>query len=770
MSEMSPEERARVKIDETLQSVGWELLGRHKTETSVGEDATGYIEEYPTADGPVDYGFIIRGELYSLLEAKKESEAATGHFQQLQRYVEAVTTNHAVNDDIGLPVGFVSNGEKFCRYDFRDNGLNPTTFTSFYTPDELQTLVERDYNSAVSHFENTPIEEIDPKLWDHQRDAVEGVKNSLREGNPFSLIRITTGAGKTRSAMALSYQLLESGFAESILYIPDSRQIANQAETDFTEYNPLGTSNSFSDQYIVEDLQSSVSHRVETANVVVTTLQKMYEIAQDDPSRLSAGKFDVIITDECHRSIYNSDGYGQVLDQIDAIEVGLTATPTKQTVQRYNGNKVIDYGYGEALRDGHVVPYEANKVKTRITMDGVKKDGEYYPAKDLGRRFSVPDTHRKVAEKIYEEIDEKTELVLIFAAGDDHANEIVHDLRQEGPFANESPDFIQKITYSADNPGETLTNFKDPYSPPYIAVTVQKIEAGVDIRPLENVVMLRPVKSPVLFNQMVGRGTRIYDDKEKFRLFDFVGVLDYFDDLPPFGTEEFERDDWHDGEPDDSDEPESPDEFKIINEPDEVVLSERYFQLEEIDGKITGEEYRQQFTFDVQKRADEIDEILRTSGTITEANDRILDLLTEESGHYVPLHILQVFNKDYQYETSSDTPNSVLVLNIINDILYGYYPDFDHRVQYAKKQLMENNDLNDVEKEYLEAFVHVSNPPDGIELSQLRHPPLSNMGGPERARENFSSMEIQAFIDEFQSLLSDPVNEELRNPEGHIMI
>ena len=426
---------------------------------------------------------------------------------------------------------------------------------------------------------------------------MSGVEQSLSDGDPYSLIRITTGAGKTRSAMALTVRLLESGYADNILYIPDSRGISDQVKTDYIEYDPLGTSNSFSDNYIVEDLQDNVSHRLETANVVVTTLQKMYEIAQDDPSRLSAGKFDVIITDECHRSIYNSDGYGQVLDQIDAVEIGLTATPTKKTVQRFNDNRVVDYGYNQALVDGHVVPYEANQIKTKITMDGVERDGEYYPAKDLGRKFSVPDTHRKAAERIHDEIDEKTELILIFAVSDAHATEIVHDLRQAGPFADERSEFIQKITYNADAPEQTLKNFKDPYSPPYIAVTVQKIEAGIDIRPLENVVMLRPVKSPVLFNQMVGRGTRTYDDKDKFRLFDFVGVLDYFDYLPPFGTEDHERDEG--GESGRSNEADQSDDFEIINEPDEVVLSKRYFQLERIDGKITGKEYRQQFVFDL---------------------------------------------------------------------------------------------------------------------------------------------------------------------------
>jgi len=249
--------------------------------------------------------------------------------------------------------------------------------------------------------------------------------------------------------------------------------------------------------------------------------------------------------------------------------------------------------------------------------------------------------------------------------------------------------------------------------------------------------MLRPVKSPVLFNQMVGRGTRTYDDKEKFRLFDFVGVLDYFDYLPPFGTEEHERDETSGGESESPNESDESDEFKIINEPDEVVLSERYFQLEEKDGKITGEEYRQQFEFDVQKRANEIDNSLRSADTIIDAKERVLDILAEESGHYVPLHVLQVFNNEYRYEASSDTPNALIVLNIINDILYGYYPDFDNRLQYAQQQLMEDNNLNRVEKEYLEAFVHVASPPNGIEISQLRHPPISAIGGRDRARENF---------------------------------
>jgi type I restriction enzyme R subunit len=766
MNNKTPEEKSRAKIDKQLNNLGWESLGEFKTEDAVGEGATGYIGEYQTDDGPVDYGLIVEGNLFAILEAKKGSANVTGQFQQLQRYSKAVSTPHAVDDEIGLPIGFVGNGEIFCRYDFREYGVNPTTFSSFYTPDELKSLVRRDYNAAIKYFNQVGPRDVDPDLWDHQRDAVNGVKDSLQEGNPYSLIRITTGAGKTRCAMALSHQLLEGGFADSILYIPDSRQIANQARDDFTEYDPVGIDNTFSDNYITKDLQNNVPHRLQSANVIVTTLQKMYEIAQDDPSRLSAGRFDVIITDECHRSIYNSEGYGQVLDQIDAIEIGLTATPTKQTIQRFNDNRVVNYGYNEALVDEHVVPYEANQIKTKITMDGVEKDGEYYPARELGRKFSVPDTHRKAAEVIHSEIDSKTELILIFAASDAHATAIVHDLRQSGPFAKENSEFIQKITYNADKPDQTLTNFKDPYSPPYIAVTVEKIEAGIDIRPLENVVMLRPVKSPVLFNQMVGRGTRTYDDKEKFRLFDFVGVLDYFEYLPPFGTEEHERDRSPGGEQASTDQSDQ-EEFKIINEPDEVVLTERYFQLDDIEGKITGEEYKQQFKFDVKKNADEIDEILHSADSVVDAKERVLDTLAEESGHYVPLHVIQVFNNDLPYETSSDMSNAVLVLNVINTILYGYYPDFDDRLTYTKQQLSDEHELNEVEKEYLEAFVHVASPPNGISISQLRHPPLSTMGSVERANKNFSSMDLRTFVDKFRSLITNPIGSELQNPSIH---
>lgn len=489
----------------------------------------------------------------------------------------------------------------------------------------------------------------------------------------------------------------------------------------------------------------------------------MYEIAQSNPYELSAGKFDVIITDECHRSIYNSDGYGQVLDQIDAVEVGLTATPTEKTKQRFDENRVVEYDYGEALADGHVVPYDAHKIRTKITMDGVEdENGEHHPAKDLGSTFSVPDTHKKAAETLYRNIETKTELTLIFAASDSHATAIVHDLRQAGPFADENPEFIQKITYNADNPSETLTKFKDPYSPPYIVVTVQKIEAGIDIRPLKNIVMLRPVKSPVLFNQMVGRGTRTYDDKEKFRLFDFVGVLEYFDDLPPFATMDYEGQKESESNSTDS---ETSNDFKIINEPDEVVLTEQYFQLEGTEGKVTGEEYRQQFILDIQERADEIHNALNSADSITDAKRRVLNILHKESKHYVPLHILQVFNNDYYF--TSDLPNGLLLLNLINSLLYGYYPDFDDRIQYAERQLSDKYDLNDTEQQYLHGLTHIAAPPDGIEFDQLRHPPLSKIGGPGRAQEEFTSVGIEEFVNELRSLLSDPVNATIQEPGTH---
>lgn len=766
MSKQSPEGRAREDISKTLKSVGWTYLGEYETEASVGVDATGYIEEYQTDSGPVDYGLIIQGELYSVIEAKKKSANVTGQFQQLHRYVKNVETQYAA-EDAGVPVGFVGNGEEFCRYDFRDHGLNPTTFTSFYTPDELQTLVEKDYSSAINYLDKTPASELDPDLWDHQRDAVDGVKQSLKEGNPYSLIHITTGAGKTRSAMALSYQLLRSGFADSILYIPDSRDIASDVEAKFTEYDPPGSNNSFADDYIIQNLAEDTLHRIENANIVITTLQMMYEIARDNPSDLSAGKFDVIITDECHRSIYNSDGYGQVLRQIDAVEVGLTATPTERTIQRYNGNKAVEYTYKEALKDNNVVPYEAIEVRTQITMRGVEKDGEHYPARHIGRKFSVPDTHRKAAKTIYDEINEKDELTLIFAASDAHATAIVHDLRQAGPFSDEPPEFIQKITYNADNPSNTLNNFKDPYSPPYIAVTVQKIEAGVDIRPLMNVVLLRPVKSPVLLNQMIGRGTRVYDDKEKFRIFDFVGVLDWHDGLPPFATDRHTQTSDSEGQSESSDKSECSDEFEIIDKPDEVILNEKYFRLEGKEGKLTGEEYKALFRLDVQKRADEIDDALRSSDSVTDAKERILDILSGESGYYVPSHIVQVFSNEYQHDFLSDIPSAIQFLNIINDILYGYLPKFDDRIAYARRQLKEKYQLSGIEQEYLSALTNEASPPDGVDFAELRRPPLAPEYSIERAEENFSSTDIRTFVNKFRSLLSDPIDNELHSSQDH---
>jgi type I restriction enzyme R subunit len=750
----TPEGRAREKIDRQLQQKGWEKLGEYIDHDDLNNlDGTGYIEELGTETGPADYGLIIDGDLVSVIEAKKETESAAGHFQQAERYSKSVDSPYSPDENYGLSVAFVSNGDDMYLYDFRELAPTSRPIITIYEPDGLKRLITRDYQRAHSWLQENEPEEFDPDLWDHQIDCIENVEESLRDRERKMLVKMATGSGKTRTAQAITYRLLESGFADSILFIPDTRKLAKDGYTAFTGYDPTGAQNAFSEKYRIENLQEDEPSRLERGEVVITTLQKMYHLLDDDEVEFSVGDFDVIISDECHRSVYEmEEGYGRVFRQFDAIEIGLTATPTDRTLSRFDGNLVAEYGYRQALNDEHVVPFQIYALETEVTMGGVfdSQTNDYYSPDKLGSEILVPDTHRKVGQEIRDRMEDENELTLIFARNDDHATQIVSDLR-ETVFSDKPDAYIQKITYKADRPEDTLSRFEDPYDPsPVIAVTVQMVSTGVDIRPLKNVVLLNPVKSPVRFNQMLGRGTRTYDDKEFFRIFDCVGALDYFEGTPPFATEEYDSGSGGGETSGDSDVSED-DGPKIVDVPDEIIRSEPVFPTESGE-RLTAQAFRDAFRQDVRSEADEIIRLLNNSRDIESATESVQPILEDMSQYYVQIFLEKAYQSVLRGEDR-------LLIDYVNEALTGRLPEFDERVAHSRSVIEEKYDLTDIEKQYLELITAVAEPLNGISKSDFFDPPLSEIGGWKRANEEFDTIVPKEMISEFRYHLCDIIGD-----------
>ncbi len=429
------------------------------------------------------------------------------------------------------------------------------------------------------------------KLWSVQRRAIENLEQSLAQNNPRSLIQMATGSGKTFTAVNVCYRLIKFGGAKRILFLVDRSNLGRQTYREFQQFVSPINAYKFTDEYHVQPLTSNTI--APTSKVVITTIQRLYSILKGEEQfdeaaeeqslfelesglvkeplpvvyndRIPIEAFDFIVVDECHRSIYNL--WRQVLDYFDAFLIGLTATPTKQTIGFFNNNLVMEYGHEQAVADGVNVGFDLYRIRTRITEGGATLEGEpgrfiphrdrrtranryaeldddlTYTANQLDRDVVAEDQIRLVVrtfkQRLFTEIfPGRTEVpkTLVFAKDDSHAEDITRIIREEFGKGN---DFAQKITYrtTGKKPEDLLAEFRNSYNP-RIAVTVDMIATGTDVKPLECLLFMRNVKSAAYFEQMKGRGVRVIDSdslrsvtpdaesKTHFVIVDAVGVAE----------------------------------------------------------------------------------------------------------------------------------------------------------------------------------------------------------------------------------------------------
>lgn len=517
-----PEAEAREVIDKQLMRAGWADLNEEDRDT-------GFKREYPTKSGPVDYALLVKGEVLGVVEAKKEGKDAYAALTQAKRYAEDISTGKSYGR-FGVPFVFAANSEEVWFQDVRPEAPRERKLRNFHRPDGLDMFLETDYEEAKWWLENTPVTDSDPDLWDNQREAIESIEQGLVDNKRRMLVQMATGTGKTRMACAETYRLLKSGYANRVLFLVDRNNLGRQAESAFKNYD-VGPAMKMSDVYIVDRVENGVFP--ENADIVVSTLQSMYSLLEDhDEIDIPQDAFDFVISDESHRSIYGD--WRVVLNHFDALQLGLTATPATHTLSYFNENWVYKYGYWEAVDDGHVVPYETYRIQTGITMEGLYYEGEEYDPGDLENKITVPSTNRTIAEEFRKNSgdDEKT---LIFAKNDQHAIQLEKIFREV--YSDKDDRYVKKITYTTDKPDDWVRRFRNQKYPK-VAVTVDMISTGVDVKPIENIIFVRPTRSAVLYNQMIGRGTRTCDEigKEKFTIYDCIGIVDYFSESPPFNT------------------------------------------------------------------------------------------------------------------------------------------------------------------------------------------------------------------------------------------
>lgn len=595
---LTPEQRARVLIDEQLESSGWRVCDGPDVNL-INHPSTAVREvRMKTGHGQVDYLLYVDRKIVGVIEAKPEGTPLSGVEWQSAMYATGLSAPQqlqSVTTEGRLPFVFEASGSET----HFTNGFDPDPrarrLFSFPKPETLARILREATGSPATATWRGKVREL-PALDERglrpaQITAVQGIERSLAgQRHDRSLVQMATGAGKTFTAVTEAYRLLKFGGFNRILFLVDRNNLGDQTLREFRDYTTPDDGRKFTELYNVDKLTDA--GMVGSSKVVISTIQRVHaalrgeEVADTDDPGLDAHvpdtpvaieydpdlppeAFDLIIVDECHRSIYGV--WRGVLEYFDAHIVGLTATPTKQTFGFFRQNLVSEYTYAESVADRVNVDFDVYRIKTEVSehggsieagtivpkrdrrtrrerLEALDDDMDYTPGQ-LDRAVTASSQIRLVLDtfrdRLYTEIFPGRSSVpktLIFAKDDNHAEEIVTTIRQVFGKGN---DFAAKITYNARDARQLLQNFRN--SPTLrVAVTVDMIATGTDVKPLECVFFMRDVRSATYFEQMKGRGARTIPDadfqavtpdapaKTRFVIVDAVGVTehDYIDAAP----------------------------------------------------------------------------------------------------------------------------------------------------------------------------------------------------------------------------------------------
>lgn len=583
----------RKLIDQQLRQAGWEadsVALKYNKGARPEKNRHCAIAEWPTESGPADYVLFVGLTPVAVVEAKRKNVDVSGALQQAKRYSRTFTPtadttlpaeNWGSNAEYRIPFAFSSNGRPFLRQlatksgiwfcDLRraDNLGHP--LDGWYTPEGLTALIKRDEARAHEQLAKTPFNYGFP-LRHYQQDAILAAEQAIESGQREMLLAMATGTGKTKTCIALIYRLLKAQRFRRILFLVDRSALGEQAANAFKDTR-MENLQTFADTFGIKELEEQAPD-TDTA-VHIATVQGMVQrllFAAEDNTPPAVDQYDCIVVDECHRGYlldrelsdtemtfrgyedYISK-YRRVLDYFDACKIGLTATPALHTTQIF-GAPIYTYSYREAVIDGFLVDYEPPvQIKTELSTNGIAwQVGEEVKVYDVRRNeidlFTTPDEikldiddfNRKVITEAFnqvvctylaQELDPASRhKTLIFCATDTHADMVVDLLKKAfaTQYGSVEDDAVIKITGAADKPLQLIRRYKNERSP-NVAVTVDLLTTGIDVPEICNLVFLRRVNSRILFDQMLGRATRLCDfdgtdEKVAFRVFDAVRIFE----------------------------------------------------------------------------------------------------------------------------------------------------------------------------------------------------------------------------------------------------
>ena len=592
---MTPEEKARVKIDRLFAEAGWTVVNRDEYEPTM--NAVAVREALLKGNLEADYFLMINGKACGVLEAKREEIDVASNMvsEQVATYAKMVPDYYQAWQN-PLPLLYKSNAKVVDFQDYRKSNVEWEEINRIHTPKEIVDMLGID-----DPFAGLPIQKS-KGLRACQFEAITELEKSFRTGQNRALMVLATGAGKTYTACLAAYRMLAYTPMRRILFLVDRNNLGKQAEGEFGTFRLTENGEAFNTIYTVNRLKSSTIPK--DSNVVISTIQRLFsllkgeeivdnddddaddatgEVTLPDNPKLPHDYFDMIVIDECHRSIYGN--WRKVLEYFDTARlIGLTATPIPETMAFFNNNRIVNYTLEKSIVDGVNVDNRVYRIKTEATENGgaimqgehVKVESRYtgkteevssketknYSKTELNRSIVNPSQIKLILttyrDAVYTEMfnDPQREpqfeylpKTLIFALNEAHATNIVKIAKEV--FGEVCPNadmdrYVQKITYSSGDSNELIRQFRNDRDF-RIAVTCTLVATGTDVKPLEVVMFMRDVESEPLYIQMKGRGVRIIGDeqlrnvtpnalsKDCFFLVDAVGVTEHTMSIPEQG-------------------------------------------------------------------------------------------------------------------------------------------------------------------------------------------------------------------------------------------
>ncbi|MFB9221646.1 type I restriction-modification system endonuclease [Paracoccus cavernae] len=583
------EQATRALIDQQLRDRGWETDSvdlRYGKGTRPVKGRNMAIAEWPTASGPADYALFVGETCLGIVEAKRYRKNVSAAVDQAERYSKGfVSAANADQWDDGFVVPFVfaTNGRPYLKQVetesgiwFRDARLPSNlrrALMGWFRPDELLSMLEVDKEKAQASLAARSFD-FGFQLRPYQKAAIEAVENTLATEKREMLVAMATGTGKTKLAIAMLYRLLATKRFRRICFVVDRSALGTQTTDEFMSTAIEGPK-TFGQLFGIkglEDIKPDPETRVHICTIQGLVKRVLYN---NDPADVPPiGQYDLMVIDECHRgylldremsdaelSFRGQDDYiskyRRVLEYFDAVKIGLTATPALHTAQIF-GDPIYTYTYREAVVDGWLIDHEPPiRFQTALSKAGITFDvgdtvevldshtGEVqntvapdelnFKVEDFNRKVITQPFNQVVAEELAKHIDPSLEgKTLVFAATDAHADIIVNELKKAfaAQYGSIEDAAIRKITGSVDKVGTLIRSFRNDAFP-QIAVTVDLLTTGIDVPKITNLVFIRRVNSRILYEQMLGRATRLCDEigKEVFRIFDAVDLYATLQDL-----------------------------------------------------------------------------------------------------------------------------------------------------------------------------------------------------------------------------------------------